>query len=108
MFFGNSIAVIKSPVIQIRVFFRRIARQTVKIGKGNRAFLAVCALNFNDGIERDQRDAHIRRMNGDAFFRPAENRVHPVDAFERAAAGSGFAFVARHRHVVKIRTARSL
>nr|GFD56963.1 hypothetical protein [Tanacetum cinerariifolium] len=40
--------------------------------------------------------AHVRRVHGDALIAGPENGVHPVDAFQRAAAGAGLALVAGH------------
>ena len=66
------------------------------------------ALDLDNGVERDQRDAEIGRMRRDAALAPAQYGMKPVVAAVGVAAGAGIAFVAGARGIVKIRAARSL
>jgi hypothetical protein len=47
-------------------------------------------------------------MNSDALFRPTKNSMTAIDAFKRTTTCTGFAFIAGHRHFIKIWTACSL
>src|SRR5262245_28609728 len=80
---------------------RRIERQAVK-GLERDLACTCAAFNLNDGIERDQRHAEIRRMRGDAALAPSEDRVQPVVAAASVAAGSRIALIAGAGGVVEI------
>ena len=70
-----------------------------------------CALRSFDldhRIKRRQRNAHVRRMRGDALRAGAEDRVNATKTFERAATRARLTFIAGHRHVVEVITTRAL
>ncbi len=85
----------------------RSAGKPVQIDERQRA-LAVRAAQVHDGVERGERDAHVRRMRRDTARGPAENRVVAVEAVDRIAAGAGRALVAARGVVVEIDAARAL
>jgi hypothetical protein len=95
-------------VLQVVVPLRRIARQAVKLSDRNGALPPARAPDSHHGVERVERVRHVARVHGDALLAPPEDRVHSVEPFPRAAAGSGLPFVARHRRVVEVRTSRAL
>ena len=66
------------------------------------------ALDLDDGVERDERHAEIRRVRGDAVLAPAEHGMQPVLAAARVAARAGLALVAGAGGVVEIGAARPL
>ena len=69
---------------------------------------AVGASDPDDGIERVERIRHVAGIGRDTVLAPAENRVHAVESFARAATAARLAFIARHRGVVEILAARAL
>jgi hypothetical protein len=79
--------------LQHRLQLRRVARQTVKFTDWHHP-LASARGNADARVQRRQGDVHVRRIDGDAGGAVAENRVHAVESFARAAARSGHALVA--------------
>ena len=91
-----------------RVFaLRRVAGQTIKRLERDLA-PAGPALDLDDGVERDQRHAEIRRVRGDAGLAPAEHSVKTVLAMAGIATRARFAFVAGACGIVEISAAGSL
>ena len=86
---------------------RRVAGQAVELGEGDGA-LAARPGDADDRLQRGQRDAHVRRVDGDALLARAQDRVHAVEAVDRGAAGARFALVAGRGRVVEVVTARPL
>src|SRR6478752_2749414 len=66
------------------------------------------AFEFDNRVERNQRNAEIGRMRRDAVLAPAQYGMKPVVAAVGVAAGAGIAFVAGACGIVKVRAARSL
>ena len=60
------------------------------------------------GVQRDESDAHVRRVDGDAPRAPSENGVHPGVSADRGATGSGRSFVARAGGITEVRATRAL
>ena len=75
---------------------------------GDAAGGLVGAEQLDLGVERGQRDGHVRRMGGDAGVARAEDRVDPVEPAERRAAGAGLALVAGRGRVVEVGAAGAL
>ncbi len=69
---------------------------------------ACLALDFNNGIKRDQRDAKIRGVRRYAALAPAQYGGQPVVAATGVAARARTAFVAGAGDVVEVGAARSL
>lgn len=63
--------------LQVRIHFRSVTGQPVKIADGQRAF-SMPAPDPNGGFEGSQRDTHVRWMYGNALFAGSENGVGPV------------------------------
>ncbi len=84
-----------------------LARQEVKIGERDLARPRGPA-RVDDGVERQQRDAHVRGVRGDALVARAEHGVHPVVTVEGAAARAGRALVAGRGRIAKVVAARAL
>ncbi len=63
------------------------------------------ALDLDDGIERDQRDAEIGRMRRDAVFAPTHDGVKSVLTVAGVAARALIAFIARTCDIVEARLA---
>ena len=86
------------------------AGHDVELAHGDRA-RAPGPLRMDDGVEGDQRHAHVRGMDGDALIgraRDPEDRVHAILPLERGAAAAGDPLVARPGDVAKIGAARAL
>src|ERR1700747_1319854 len=79
----------------------------MEFGKRDAA-LAVFAGRQHARFQRGERDAHVRRMRGDAVLARPQDRVHAVDPFDRGAAAARFALIARRGRIVEIEAARSL
>src|ERR1700712_1040109 len=81
--------------------------QTVKAGKQN-ASLAVRPFYLDGGADRGQRDAHIRRMYGNAVVTCTQDGVDGVDPADGRATGARLTLVAGRRRIVEIIAPRSL
>src|SRR6266849_5908982 len=92
---------------QIAVELRRIARQTMEIGKRDAA-LAALAGRQHARLEGGERDAHVRGVGGDAMLARPQDRVHAVDAVDRRTTAPRLALVAGRRRIVEIQAAGSL
>src|SRR5580693_2639892 len=66
------------------------------------------AFDLDNSVERDQRDAEIRRVCRDAALAPPQYGVKPVVAATGVAARTGIALIAGAGDVVEIRAARPL
>ena len=69
---------------------------------------ACSALDLDDGIKRNQRDAKIGGVRRDAALAPSQYGVQPVVAAAGVAARAGSAFVAGAGNVVEIGAAGPL
>src|SRR5271154_2699332 len=86
---------------QHAVPFRRIPRWAVKHFERN--FAPPCsAFDFDNGVERDQRYAEIRRVCRDAVLAPPQDGMKPVVATTGVTARTAFAFIAGARDVVEV------
>src|SRR4029078_11369593 len=56
----------------------------MKVGERNRARTAG-RLHSHERIQSRQRDTHIRRMDGDAVFARAKDRMHTLKTLQRVA-----------------------
>src|SRR5258708_12862408 len=85
---------------------RCVAGQAVEHVEEN--FAPAClALDFNNGIKRDQRNAEIRGVRRYAALAPAQYGVQPVVAATGVAARARTAFVAGAGDLVELAAARS-
>src|SRR6516225_6298033 len=79
----------------------------MEFGKRNAA-LAIFAGCQHTRLEGGERDAHIRGMRGDAVLARPQDRVHPIDPFDRRTAAARLALIAWRGRIVEIEAARSL
>src|SRR5580704_6206449 len=87
---------------------RRAARLAVQMLQLNR-LSASGTNNIHLGVESDEGDGKITRINGNAGFAHAQQSVAAVDAFLGRAAAAGFALVAGERFAApKVGAARAL
>src|SRR6516162_8242089 len=92
---------------RVALDLRRIAGQAMEFGKRNAA-LAVFAGCQHARLEGGERDAHVRGMRGDAVLARPQDRVHPIDPFDRRTAAARLALIAWRGRIVEIEAARSL
>src|SRR5262249_7277811 len=70
--------------------------------------LAVFAGCQHARLEGGERDAHVRGMRGDAVLARPQDRVHPIDPFDRRTAAARLALIAWRGRIVEIEAARAL
>ena len=66
------------------------------------------AFDLDHGVERDQRDAEVRRVRRDAALAPPDDGVKPVLAAAGVAARAGLALIAGAGDIVEVGAARPL
>ncbi len=93
--------------LQHALALRRVARQSVKHFERNFPPPG-SAFDLDNGVERDQRHAEIRRVCRDAALAPPQDGVKPVVAAAGVTARTGIAFIAGTRDVVEVCAARPL
>ena len=87
---------------------RRLARQPVEVADRDAAGRSVGAEQLDLRVQHRHRDGHVGGMDGDARVARAEDRVNPVEAADRRAAGAGGPLVAARGRVVEVGAARAL
>src|SRR5215472_10952947 len=59
-------------------------------------------------LKGGERDAHIRRMRGNAMFAHSQDRMHPIDSGNRGTAAARLALIAGRSCIVEIEATRAL
>src|SRR5438105_4094035 len=84
-----------------------VAWQEEEIVDGN-GTLPFRSFSMHDGIESDEGDSDVGGMGGNTLLAGTQDRVAPVNAFQRGAAAARLAFVARGVRVPEVTTADPL
>src|SRR5208283_3691732 len=87
--------------------FRRVPRKSVKHFERN--FPPPCyGLDLDNGVERGQRYAEVRRVCRDAALAPPQDGMKSIPAAAGVTARTAFAFIAGARGVVEVCATRPL